>query len=251
MPAATRSWSRRSPPAGPRYAAIARDLRRAIAEGRYALGAQLPTELALSRRLRVSRHTVREAIRLLAAEGLVRRRPRAGTVVAALPDETRYSHGIASLRDLFQYALTTDFEYRYIGRVGLTAAQARALGAKPGEEWICAVALRRETPGGRPFGITRLFLNPALKGIEARLRRAKGPVYALIEREFGLRIERVEQTIAGVALEAEDAESLGVPAGAPGLAIRRRYFDERGRVLELADNVHPSSRYTYRIELRR
>jgi len=250
MRAATTARARAAPPR-PRYLSIARELRGAIAAGRYALGAQLPTEHALCRRLKVSRHTIREAIRVLAAEGLVRRRPRAGTVVAALPDETRYSHGITSLRDLFQYALTTDFEYLYIGRIGLAKALARALHAKPGEEWIFAVALRREAPGGKPFGVTRLYLNPALKGIERRLRGAKGPVYALIEREFGIRIERVEQTISAIALEAEDAAHLGVAAGAPGLAIRRRYFDERGRVLEFADNVHPASRYAYRIELRR
>jgi GntR family transcriptional regulator len=250
MRAATTARVRTAPPR-PRYLSIARDLRRAIAAGRYAVGAQLPTEHELCRRLKVSRHTIREAVRVLAAEGLVRRRPRAGTVVAALPDETRYSHGIASLRDLFQYALTTDFEYLYIARIGLARPLARALHAKPGEEWIFAVALRREAPGGKPFGVTRLYLNPALRGIERRLRGAKGPVYALIEREFGTRIERVEQTISGIALEAEDAAHLGVRAGAPGLAIRRRYFDERGRVLELADNVHPASRYTYRIELRR
>lgn len=241
----------RAAPRHPRYLSIARELRRAIAAGRYALGAQLPTEHELCRRLKVSRHTIREAIRVLAAEGLVRRRRRAGTVVAALPDETRYSHGITSLRDLAQYALATDFEYVYIGRTGLAKALARVLHATPGEEWIFAVALRRERPGGEPFGVTRLYLNPALDGIAHRLRGAKGPVYALIEREFGLRIERVEQTISAVALEAEDAARLGVPAGAPALAIRRRYFDERGRVLELADNLHPASRYRYRIELRR
>ena len=114
----------------PRYLQIARDLRRAIAGGRYPVGAQLPTEHELCRRLGVSRFTIREAIRVLSSAGLVRRKPRAGTVVAALPDDTRYSHGIGSLRDLFQYAQSTHFHYVYIGRIGLSKAQARALSAK-------------------------------------------------------------------------------------------------------------------------
>jgi DNA-binding GntR family transcriptional regulator len=42
-----------------------------------------------------------------------------------------------------------------------------------------------------------------------------------------------------------------VPQGTPGLSIRRSYFDESGRLLEFADNVHPASRFAYRIELRR
>jgi DNA-binding GntR family transcriptional regulator len=243
--------SRRAAEAAPRYLTIARDLRRAIADGRYPLGAQLPTEHALCRELGVSRFTIREAIRVLSTAGLVHRKQRSGTVVAALPDDTRYTHGIGSLRDLFQYAQTTHFHYVYIGRIGLSRAQARAVAAAPGEEWIHAVALRRESPGGKPFGVTRLFLNPALKGIEKALRGTSGPVYALIERDFKVRIDRVEQVITAVALDEHDAANLGVAAGTPGLAIRRSYFDERDRVVEMAETVHPADRFTYRMELRR
>jgi len=100
--------------------------------------------------------------------------------------------------------------------------------------------------------VTRLFLNPALKGIEKALRGSGGrPVYALIERDFKVRIDRVEQTITSVALGDEDAANLGVPAGAPGLSIRRSYFDEHGSVVEMADTVHPADRFAYRMELRR
>jgi DNA-binding GntR family transcriptional regulator len=235
----------------PRYMLIARDLRQAIAEGRYPVGAQLPTEHELCGQLGVSRFTIREAIRVLSTAGLVRRKPRAGTIVAALPDDTRYSFGIGSLRDLSQYAQSTHFHYVYIGRIGLSKAQARAMSVTPGEEWIYAVALRRETAGGKPFGVTRLFLNPALKGIEKALRGSHGPVYALIERDFGVRIDRVEQVIAGIVLDEEDAANLGVPAGTPGLSLRRSYYDQDGRLVELADNVHPADRFTYRMELHR
>jgi DNA-binding GntR family transcriptional regulator len=199
----------------------------------------------------VSRFTIREAIRVLASAGLVRRKPRAGTVVAALPDDARYTHGISSLRDLFQYAQTTDFHYVYLGRVGLSKAQARAMSAAPGEEWVYALALRRELAGGKPFCVTRLFLNPALKGVERALRGAQGPVYSIIERDFGVRIDRVEQVITAILLDEQDAANLGVPVGTPGLSIRRSYFDENGRLVELADNVHPADRFTYRMELRR
>jgi len=237
--------------AAPRYLQIAHDLRQAIADGRYALGSQLPTEHELAKQRGVSRFTAREAIRVLSGAGLVRRKPRAGTVVAALPDDTRYSHGIGSLRDLFQYAQSTHFHYVYVGRVGLSKSQARAMAATPGEEWTYAVALRRETAGGKPFGVTRLFLNPALKGIDKALRGSSGPVYSLIEREYGARIDRVEQVITAVALDEQDAANLGVAAGTPGLSIRRSYYDEDARLLELADTVHPADRFTYRMELHR
>jgi DNA-binding GntR family transcriptional regulator len=242
---------RKAPEPAARYLRIAGNLRRAIADGRYPVGAQLPTEHELCRQLRVSRFTVREAIRVLAAAGLVRRKPRAGTVVSALPDDTRYRHSIGSLRDLVQYAQTTDFQYVYVGRVELSRAQARVLSARAGQEWTYAVALRREVGGGKPIALTRLYLNPALKGIERALRNAHAPVYSIIERDFGLRIDRVEQVISGIVLDQHDAANLGVAPGTPGLSIRRSYYDEGGRLLEFADNVHPASRFAYRIELRR
>lgn len=249
----TARGARRGAPAGtaPRYLRIARNLRRAIANGRYPLGAQLPTEHELCKRLGVSRFTIREAIRVLASAGLVRRKPRAGTVVAALPDDTRYTQSIGSLHDLSQYARSTNLDYVYVGRIGLSRAQARAMSAAPGEQWIYAVAIRRETPKGKPLGVTRLFLNPALKGIDQALRGSRGPVYSLIERDFGVRIERVEQVICAVALDEREAINLGVPALTPGLSITRSYFDETGRLLERAENVHPTDRFSYRMELRR
>jgi GntR family transcriptional regulator len=188
---------------------------------------------------------------VLAASGLVQRKPRAGTVVTGLPDDTRYRHSIGSVRDLVQYAQTTGFQYMYIGRVQLSRPQARLLAARAGQEWIYAVALRREVGGAKPLALTRLYLNPALKGIERALRSAEGAVYSIIERDFGVRIHRVEQVISGIVLDDEDAENLGVTPGTPGLSIRRSYFDEAGRLLELADNLHPASRFAYRMELRR
>jgi GntR family transcriptional regulator len=237
--------------ATPRYLQIARQLREAISSGLYPVGAQLPTEHELCDQLHVSRFTIREAIRVLSTAGLVHRKPRAGTVVAALPDDTRYTQGISSLRDLFQYAQTTDFKYVYVGHVALSKEQARRMGATVGEEWIYALAIRREKPGGQPFCITRLFLNPLLEGIEKRLRNANGPVYALIEREFGLRIERVEQAIVGMVIDAQDAANLEMPAGTAGLSITRTYYDQHGRLLEFADNIHPAERFTYRMVLTR
>jgi len=59
-----------------------------IADGTFPPGSKLPGETVLARRLGVSRPTVREALRSLAARRLVRIRPRSGTYVATqLPRE--------------------------------------------------------------------------------------------------------------------------------------------------------------------
>jgi len=246
----------------PIYRQIAGQLRQAIIDGHYPVGARLPTELELCEQFGISRFTVRSAVRLLSTEGLVTRRPRIGTMVIALPGDARYSHDIASLHDLLQYARDTELHLVYIGKITLTNALAREFATKAGEEWVYATGVRNDAPSGehgektgRPLCITRLFLNPALKGIQTKLRaRNRGrntAVYALIERTYKVTIQRVEQELQGVLLSADDATNLQCEPGSPGLRILRRYYGEQDLLLEVAENIHPSDHFTYRMVLRR
>lgn len=244
----------------PRYAQIAHHLRQAILDDTYPVGARLPTEQELCSRFGISRFTAREAIRALLTAGLVTRRPRIGTVVIAKPDTARYANDAASLTDLLQYARDTELRFVYIGKVALAPEQARDFDAAPGEEWTYALGVRSagEPPAGktaapaaRPICITRLFLSPLLEGIAPRLRERRTAVYTLIEQEYGITIQRVEQELIGTVLDVDDAANLGCVPGAPALRIVRRYYDRLDRLLEVADNLHPSDRFSYRMHLRR
>lgn len=91
---ARRSVSRRKPAVAPDlnnhpslrlHGTIALDLGRAIVSGRYKPGDLLNGEILASERLQVSRTAYREAVRILAAKGLVRPRPKMGTQVT--PEE--------------------------------------------------------------------------------------------------------------------------------------------------------------------
>lgn len=247
----------------PLYLRVASDLKRDIAKGKYPVGARLPTELELCEQRGISRFTARAAIRVLTTAGLVSRRQRVGTVVVALPDDARYSHDAKTVRDLMQYAKDTELNLVYIGKIALGKAQAREFKAEVGEEWTYAMGLRRTSVNGdpphgaaaksdgRPICVTRIYLSPVLKGIETRLRGRSGAVYMLIERDYGLSIQRVEQEMYGVLLDADDAANLGSKPHAPALRIVRRYFGENEQLLQVADSVHPSDRFTYRMELRK
>jgi DNA-binding FadR family transcriptional regulator len=74
----------------PAYEHVCAQIRRAIHLGEYVPGDRLPSERDLSAQLGVSRVTVREAIRVLEAEGYVRSSGRGGggrLVIAALHDD--------------------------------------------------------------------------------------------------------------------------------------------------------------------
>ena len=64
---------------------VAEQLRSSILDGRRAAGERLPSEPDLARELGVSRSTLRDALRALEDEGLVRRVHGSGTYVTGRP----------------------------------------------------------------------------------------------------------------------------------------------------------------------
>jgi DNA-binding FadR family transcriptional regulator len=103
------------------HGTIARDLGVLIVSGRYRPGHVLDGEVEASERRKVSRTAYREALRILAAKGLVNSRPRVGTRVSALeqwhlldPDvlswafsgepEPEVLHGLFELRTIVEPA---------------------------------------------------------------------------------------------------------------------------------------------------
>jgi DNA-binding GntR family transcriptional regulator len=54
-----------------------------------------------------------------------------------------------------------------------------------------------------------------------------------------------------VRLKQREAKLLGIELGSPALRAVRRYYDERQRLLELSDAIHPGDRFTYVTRLRR
>jgi DNA-binding GntR family transcriptional regulator len=241
--------------ASPRYLQIARELTAAISSGRYPVGARLPTEFELCEHFAISRFTAREAVRVLSSAGLVTRRQRVGTVVIATPDEARYTHAASSVDDLFQYAQDTELRLIYIGKLALARDRAQQFGAKVGDEWTYAMGMRTESAlapgkGGRPICDAALP-NPAPgKASTLKLRERKTAVYALIEREYKVNIQRVEQepraSRSTPTMPPTSAASRLAGAARPAPLLRRPRPAARGR------REHPPGRsFTYRMQLRK
>lgn len=120
------------------HTTIARDLGIAIAAGELLPGETLPGEVASSLHLSVSRTAYREAVRILAAKGMVQSRTRTGTRVSARarwnildPEvlgwflQTRPSE--AFVRDLFEVRLMVEPASASLAAERRTEAQLRAM----------------------------------------------------------------------------------------------------------------------------
>jgi len=237
--------------AGPRYLEVAQSLIASIVSGEHPVGAVLPTEVELCRQFGVSRFTVREALRRLAAEGLVSRTPRIGTVVTANHPRQPYHQTLDSVEDLLQYSVGTRLEI--IGFAEHTPRLAARLGLPipPGQTWPVALAVRHLSGDVRLVCVSRVYLNPGLKGLPQRLGRYPEPIYKLIEQFYGLQVARVEQNVTAVSIGREDAQLLKVRKGFPALRIVRAYYASDGTLIEVSDSLHPADRFSYAMTIRR
>jgi GntR family transcriptional regulator len=76
-----------------------------------------------------------------------------------------------------------------------------------------------------------------------------GPMYALFETQFGVRMVRAEERIKAVAASDTAAERLQVAPGTPLLSVERLAYTYNGVPMELRRGLYRTDRHHYRNEL--
>ena len=84
----------------PLHAQVEQLLRELIAQEEYQKGKTLPSEVELSKRLAISRSTVRQAVKKLVFEGLLVRKKKAGTRVAPQPVSSRSNNWLSFSQEM-------------------------------------------------------------------------------------------------------------------------------------------------------
>lgn len=231
------------------YANLARDLRDGIREGHYPVGSLLPTELALSEQWGLSRQTVREAIRTLADEGLVSRKPGVGTRVLRPGLGLRFT-GVHSTDELEQYAREVRLTIDSIEPVQAHGALATHLACREGSRWLLLRGRRYRDNGPTIVGLSEMYLRDDYPGIQRRLRQLSGEaIHALLERDYGEHVDEILQEVCAVAIAPADAQVLGVAPGSPGLEVRRQFRLRSGRNVLVGRVLHPADRFSYSTRL--
>ena len=102
----------------------------------------MPGEHELVARHQVSRHTVREALRLVTELGLIERRQGVGTVVRAKGSSETYVQSIRSPSELLQYPSDSRLKVLTSGMLRADRKLAQVLGCTTGTEWFRFRSLR-------------------------------------------------------------------------------------------------------------
>ena len=243
-----RSAGADSPSFSPLYRQIKSLMTRSLQAGEWRPGEAIPSEIELAARFKVSQGTVRKAVDEMATDNLLVRRQGKGTFVA--------THAEEQIQYRFLRLASDDGEgerpqRRFIDcrRLRAPADVARSLGLKAGD---AAVQVRRVLSfKGQPVIFDDIWLPGKLfKGLSAeRLSGYRGPMYALFETEFGVRMIRAEEKIRSVAADAGAAEVLGVPPGSPLLSVERLSLTYGDRPVELRRGLYRTEAHHYRNEL--
>jgi len=230
--------------------ALAETLRARIAKGDPDIGELLPTEHVLCETYTVSRHTVREALRLLSDAGLIARRRGAGTVVVARESTQRFSQKWGGVDELMRYPRDARLTPTLTRTAAIEPGVARALGVSPAGDFLHVHGVRGE-PGEPPVALTDVWIRADLAPPVETYVELGGAVTEWIARERQVPTARIEQSITGGALTTPEAEALKAETGEPALRTRRRYYDQGGRIIALSDSIHPARRFTYEMVMLR
>jgi len=236
-----------TPAFSPLYQQIKDLILQSLQSGEWKPGEAIPSEMDLAARYRVSQGTVRKAIDALSADNLLVRRQGKGTFVATHAEQQVQYRFLKLQPDNgnHQHEGPADRTIIDCKRQRASADIARGLSLRAGD---AVLQIKRVLAfSGVPTILEDIWLPaPPFKGLTAeRLSTYRGPMYALFETEFGVRMVRAEERIRAVNPDLEQAPLLGVSGHAPLLSVERIAFTYNDVPMELRRGLYRTDTHHY------
>jgi GntR family transcriptional regulator len=242
-----------------RYRQIADHLRDAINAGELAPGEQLPSERELMTQYHAARGTVRQAISLLRAEGLIETEHGRGAFVRKRPAVQRVAHdrflrrhrqagNAAYLIEMETAGRVPEVEILEVGRSTASREVAQRLALEDSAPVL--VRRRRYLADGFPMELATSYVPWTIaEGTQmAEPNTGPGGIYARIE-ERGHQLERFAEEVTARMPSPEEAKALRLMPGVPVIGVVRTAFDSDGHPVEVCDTVMAADRYVLTYEL--
>jgi GntR family transcriptional regulator len=215
----------------PLYFQVANVVQARIFAGTLQAGAPIGTEKELAEEFGVSRITVRKALEVLRADGLLKIERGRGSFVAESPRPVAPTALHLFLDDVIARGETLEVVREEQTDVAATLAVAQALKVRAGTKVVRVRQHMRPTEGqARAPGIwlTYFFTRHTWRLLSPIQR---GPLLEQLDRAPGLRLAQGHEVIEAVAAHAQTAEWLQVPLGTAILRRQREYQTASGRTV--------------------
>jgi GntR family transcriptional regulator len=228
-------------PSVPRHLQIQRVLRTRIELGEWEGGRAIPTEMELLAEFEVSRTTIREALGVLAREGLIIRHRGRGSFVRPRPSVDRQ----AAVTNLI---LGYQAEVKVI-TVETVPAPGHIIGPLGIERGTLVTRLvRLEIRDAAPLAVVVNYMLPSL-GQRIRPRDlTRVSLLEFLRDRLGMRLGTIRQSLEARLPDVETARLLRTDLTQPVLALRLVVNDVGGSPVEVSDAFYRADRYRYEVE---
>jgi GntR family transcriptional regulator len=226
----------------PLWAQVLGDLRRRLAEGEFS--DRFPTDQELVDDYGVSRHTVREAVRRIHAEGILDRRRGRGTYVK----NTDFEQPLGTLYSLFR-----SIEAAGVGQTSVVLgkdlrtdpAVAEHLGLGP--QTMLFYLERLRLAGEEPLALDRAWIPQRIAGTLMEADFGRTALYDELAERCGVRPETGTELIRPIMPDDNDRARLGLGQhDAAFLILRKTYV--AGAPLEWRESIVRGDVYSFRVD---
>ena len=230
----------------PLYLQIADILRGRINRREWPAGALIPTLEGLASEFKVARVTARQAVQLLASEGLLASRRGYGTVVTKADDEPNtvvMKTSLESLAAMYEATSAKILTFDESHAMPSVAADVGKLGSS-------YVHMRRlHFTVGKPYAVISLYLLHEVFQRSPEEFRSRAVIPLLLRMKRAVRIERAHQTMSIGAADPETARLLEINVGTPVAQVTRVFLDRQHRILYYAEVLYRGDWVKWEIEL--
>ena len=205
---------------GPLYRQLATILRAPIINGAYAIGMQLPKEAEIADRFGISLITVRQALRELESDGLIRKRPAKPAVVASRAPAPKLASAFRNFADIAAYTRDARLEVASYRRENATATRGIF---NLSETDVCYCLRSILVVAERPEAQITTYFPPEIGRRMKRNDFNDVLIFRALQKHLGLRLAAARITVRAETADSDIARDLNYAEGAPVLAMELLY----------------------------
>ncbi len=220
------------------WQAVRNEVLSRIRSNQWPAGELIPTEKQLAAELGCARATVNRALRELADNGVLERRRKVGTRVAATPSRAAARETSVLRNEIIALGAEYGYQLTSFGRASAPQAVARHLQIARNEDLIMAVSLH--LADSRPYCCETIWLNQSVLPPIIRTELAEGSPQEWLERKVAMTHEQIGILAEGIGPIC--AGSMGLQLGTPVLTIERTGWTDKTPVAHSRQVYNPGHR---------
>jgi len=225
----------------PLYFQIQQHLLQDIRSGRLKAGKPLPSEEVISKRLRVSRMTARQALKSLCSLGVAYSQRGKGTFVSEIKLEKNFRQ-VQSFTEEME-ARGSRPHSKLISSEVVPAGEEAALALRlPPEEKVIRIR-RVRVADALPMGVETTCLPQSLCPDLLDKFDPRTSLYRTLSQGYGIHIVQADEVVEAGLANSEEARLLGISKGSPVFLFTRTSYVQGGQAVEYVKSTFRGDRY--------